>query len=210
MLGWTINNYGPATLSGNGIGLGDGAVFNNEAGASFDVQGDVDFRWDGNGAVATFNNLAGSAFVKSSGTGPAGSKIGLDFNNAGTVDLESGLLLLGYFYVTGNATSSGTFLGATGTTLGFLVSQDFTATSSIAGDTVDFGGQINYCVYNDAGTYSATSQTVVGSSATANFTGVVTGVGSSLDIYGESNFSPPAAHYFDDERMLDRRRFRRD
>ncbi len=184
----TLNNYGTAAWIGGTITADNGAVFNNESGATFDAQSDASFGWDGSGAVPTFNNLAGASFVKSGGSGPSGTQMSLVFNNAGAVDVSAGTLALGDSDVVATAISSGSFEGAPGTTLEFLTSQDFTATSSINADTVEFysGGDTS----NEAGTYSASTATLIEGGAQVNFTGTVNSVGDSLDILGVANFIP--------------------
>lgn len=83
-----IANRGTATWTCPGnIQASEGATWNNLTGATFDVQNDGLF----NGSVEetpTFNNLTGGLFKKSAGTGT--SIIGINFNNEGTVDLQSG------------------------------------------------------------------------------------------------------------------------
>jgi hypothetical protein len=190
----TLDNSGMATWSGGTIIANHGAVFNNEPGASFDAQSDANFGWGGTGAVPTFNNLAGAnnlpcaTFIKSGGTGSSGTQMGVVFNNAGAVAVNSGTLSLGASTVTQTAGSSGSFEGAAGTTLEFLTSQDFTPTSSINADTVEFSSGDN--TSNEAGAYSASTATLIEGSANVNFTGTVNSLGSSLDIYGVANFSP--------------------
>ena len=170
-------------------------MFNNEPGASFDARSDWTFGWDFIGGIPTFNNLAGATFGVSNDGGGDGTQMGLIFNNDGTVEVNSGSLLLGFLFdasVAGSATSSGEFDGASGTSLGFWsVSQEFTATSSIdAGNVVFVEGE-----YDVAGSYGASGQTQVNLGATVNFTGTVANVGSSLDIVPSNgnalaNFSP--------------------
>ena len=190
----TLNNYGTATWSGGNINADD-AVFNNEPGATFGAQSDANFRWDGNGTVPIFNNLAKATFVKSGGTGAGGTHMGLVFNNDGTVDIRSGTLNLGVPAPTpdGSATSSGAFLGAQGTTLNLTgVDQNLTETSNIDVPNVGFAdGNVNV-----AGAYIASGQTLLLTGAHVNFSGTVTlGATSSLDIVptnGDAfaNFSP--------------------
>ena len=83
----TLDNFGPAVLIGGGIDAGNGAVFNNEAGATFDMQGDFGLDYSA-GAYATFNNAG--TLLKSAGTG--NSYLQANFVNSGTAELKSGLL----------------------------------------------------------------------------------------------------------------------
>jgi len=186
----SLNNYGTATWNSGGLSAGDGAVINNEPGATFDAQSDFSLTY-GSGAVPTFNNLAGATFMKSGGTGPSGTQMDLIFNNAGTVDVNSGGLTLGYFYVPGAAVSSGTFYGAPGTNLFFILAQDFTATSSINAANVAFNG-FNGGVYDVEGSYAVSGQTLI-DQANVNFTGTTVSNGSLGDSFdtqgGTANFS---------------------
>ena len=50
----TLNNYATATLTRDGIGFANGAVFNNEANATFDDQ--TDGTIGSVGQAGTFNN----------------------------------------------------------------------------------------------------------------------------------------------------------
>jgi hypothetical protein len=184
----TLNNYGTATWSGtNGLLAGHGATVNNEPGATFAAQTDSSFDWNGAGAVPTFNNIAGATFTKSGGTGASGTQLGLVFNNAGTVSVQSGTLAFGESSVTATASSTGSFQGAPGTTLNFLSAQNFASTSNINADTVAF--YTSGYTYNEAGTYSASSATVI-RGGQVNFTGTVTSVGNALDIFDVANFIP--------------------
>ena len=132
----TIDNLGTTTWSGVGdIRSGSGAVFNNLAGAVFDVRNDRAFSNDLGGA-SQFNNAG--TFRKSAGG--LTTSINLTFANTGTVDVDSGTLS----YTTGGS-SSGEFDVATGATLQFP-SNTFTlstgATVTGAGTTLVNGGTL--------------------------------------------------------------------
>lgn len=90
VLSGTINNAGTAIWTGSSsiadIGFNDGCVFNNLAGALFDIRNDQFIRNQG-GTVNTFNN-AGTV-RKSAGFA---SEIDADFNNSGLLDVQSGTL----------------------------------------------------------------------------------------------------------------------
>jgi hypothetical protein len=116
--GSTLNNYGAATCSGS-ISVGNGATINNLAGASFDIQGDTSLNYSG-GAVPTFNNESG-ATVTVANDGIGGTQMGLIFNNAGTINLQSGTLQLGGSFPGGQPVmNSGTVTIGPGTTLAAL------------------------------------------------------------------------------------------
>ena len=114
----------------------------------------------------------------------------LDLDNDACLYLEEGALTLGYFYMPGQAVSSGSFYGAPGTSLGFMVSQDFTPSSSIVGDNVGFSwfNGYNGGRYTVAGTYSASGTTTI-SLTTADFTGSVS-LGTALNVSGHGRLQP--------------------
>jgi hypothetical protein len=109
MDGCTINSSRNTTWSGADIQVANGAVWNNLAGATFDVRGDLNFvRTDA--TPAAFNNAA--MFRKSLGTGQ--TAIGTAFNNQGTVDVQIGTLALA-----GGGQSTGAFTVASGAAVAF-------------------------------------------------------------------------------------------
>ncbi len=177
--GVTLNNHGTATWTGSsGIYASNGATINNLAGATFNAQADDSLTWDpayaGGPAPPVFNN-AGS-FIRSGDTNE--TDINIPFNNTGSVSVQAGFLHLGESDYPILSTSTGSFTGAAGTTL-YLTSEDLTASSSIAGDTVWLGG------VNDAGSYDAGTATVAFSTT---FTGAIIGLGNSLDVGGLGSF----------------------
>ena len=190
--GVTLNNHGSATWTGySGIYASNGTTINNLAGATFNAQVDGRLTWDpayaGGPAPPVFNN-AGS-FIRSGDSNE--TDINIPFNNTGSVSVQAGFLHLGESDYSIVSTSTGSFTGAAGTTL-YLTSEDLTASSSIAGDTVWLGG------VNDAGSYDA--GTTTGAFSTT-FTGTILGLGSSLDVGaglgffqtgGTVDFSPSA------------------
>ena len=180
----TLNNYGTVNWSSGNLGTGNG-VFNNESGATFDAEA------DGQLVGETFNNLPGATFVVDNDGQNGGTAIAMMFNNAGTVELNSGDLQLGGGSGLDFASSSGTFDGAPGTKLQFDGNRTLTATSAIDAADVAF----KEANVNDAGTYAASGQTLLMTGAHVNFTGTVVSVGSSLDIVPSNadafaNFSP--------------------
>jgi autotransporter-associated beta strand protein len=83
----TVNNSGIATLAGTNLSSTTGAapVFNNLAGATFDVQADYGLAGT---EAATFNNAG--TFRKSAGTGTTTITSAWTFNNTGTFVVQSG------------------------------------------------------------------------------------------------------------------------
>jgi hypothetical protein len=132
--GVTLNNVGAATWSGTGnISGSNGAVFNNLAGASFEVQGDASF----GGGGTRFNNAG--AFLKSMGSGA--TTINSSFNSTGTLRDAAGTLDLA-----GGGIGRGSFSADAGRTLQFGGGTlTLAATSSVNGDghVVVSGGTVN-------------------------------------------------------------------
>jgi hypothetical protein len=142
--GVALDNHGTATWSGGTISAADGAVFNNEPGATFDAQSDDTFGWNQTGAVPIFNNLAGATFIKSGGTGPSGTYMGLVFNNNGTVILPSGTLKLGGSFPGGQpVTNAGNVSIGPGATLVAYGDYDQMVGSTSLSSGTFFGGNLN-------------------------------------------------------------------
>jgi hypothetical protein len=92
--GRTVNNGGTAVITGlfTSLGLNSG-VFNNLAGATFDIQGDFGIT-DPNGPAtpAVFNN-AGT--LRKSGSGGDATVSDVTLNNSGILEIQSGRLSVG-------------------------------------------------------------------------------------------------------------------
>jgi len=136
----------------------DAATINNNA--PLDIQSDVDLSHY-TGAVSTFNN--NSTVTKSAGSDV--SLITANFNNSGTVTVDSGELHVGYVNSTGS--SSGNYVVASGATLGVsganTMNGAFTGAGSFhyhAGGTTQING-----MYTLSGTLTVSS----GSSNTLRF-----------------------------------------
>jgi len=123
--GRTVDNFGAAVQTGADLRLNASGTWNNTSGASYTVTDDsglLSFTQPG------FFNNAG-AFTKSGGTGDS-LMTGITFDNAGTVNIQSGRLVF-------NATSgthSGTFNVASGAALG-VGTGTHVVSGSIAGGT---------------------------------------------------------------------------
>jgi hypothetical protein len=188
--GRTLDNPGSATWTGNGgISVANGGYFNNLAGATLTIQGDVFMQlYDGTGG---FRN-AGTVRKVNSG----GSTFLPLVDNVGTVDVQSGTLRLGGF----GGMSSGTITVAAGTTLDVAIGGiggvfTFTATSRITG-----AGSVIFT--NSLGTVNVVGVFTVGSTGVGpydvggpvNFTGSVIDLGNSLTVGGGvANFSGPTS-----------------
>ncbi len=180
-LGREIDNSGTATWTGTGpIGSGNGAIFNNLAGATFVVQNDASFFYNCGslcGVAATFNNAG--TFQKTAGTGTTTFTTTV-FNNTGTVSVQSGTLNLA-----AGGTGSGSFTGAAGTTLIF------------GGGTHTLSGAVNFPTVNfSAGTANLngnfTSTATTANGGIGNFNGPVTTTGPLVVSAGALNFSSSA------------------
>jgi hypothetical protein len=164
--GVTLNNAGAATWSGTGspanISGNNGAVFNNLAGATFEIQGDATF----GGGGTRFNNAG--IFLKSMGSDA--TTINSSFDNTGTLEIASGTLDLA-----GGGTGRGSFTADAGTTLRFGGgTQTLTATSSVLGNgnVLVSGGTVNV-----AGGYNVTGDlTVSGGTINSDVDVVVEGL----------------------------------
>jgi hypothetical protein len=151
----TFDNAGSATIATNtfSLTLGNGAVFNNLAGATFDVQTDASISASGN---AAFNNAGTVLKSNSSGTTFLSA-----FNNSGTVEVQTGTIQL-----FGGSLESGTFTVDAGATLAFSVGTYALTPSSLvtgAGDVT-----FNAGVANLSGAYTLTGNTTL-NGGTANF-----------------------------------------
>jgi len=174
--GVTVDNDGTATVTSGGIEFLDSAEFNNLAGATFDSQ--IDGPIGNVGDAGTFNNAG--TFTKSAGTGV--TAVGVPFNNSGTATVSSGTLAF-----QGGGTSTGSFTGATGTTLDFGGNQSLAG--PVSGDTVTFVGHSANPTVNLSGTYSAATATSIGGIA-VDFNGQVISVGALAILSGTADFNP--------------------
>jgi hypothetical protein len=171
--GITLNNVGTATWAGTFFLMEDGAIFNNQAGATWNHENDSQILFEG-GTTAVFNNAG--TFEKTGGTTTTGGGVGnsITFNNTGTVTVtaaDSG----GILFVSNVGACSGTCAGswslASGTTLrlgGGTTAAAVSGAISGAGTVVFTTGTVNYTgAYNVTGGTQATG-------GTANFTSPAT------------------------------------
>jgi hypothetical protein len=163
----TINNTGIATFTGDAYLMLDGAVFNNQSGATWNHEGDTLIEFDG-GNTPTFSNAG--TFDKTMGTMSTGGGIGgsILFNNTGSVEAKSGIL------VVSNAGS------CTGTCGG--------SWSVSSGDTLQLGSGTTAAL---SGAISGAG-TVVFNSGTVNYTGAYDVTGGTQAVLGTGNFNTGA------------------
>jgi hypothetical protein len=133
--GHTLQNAGTVDWIAGSISLNSSTtVFNNQAGAAFNAQGDASM---GGISGATFNNAG--TFTKTSPVGTGTTTVSAPaFNNAGTVTVQSGKLTIG-----AGGAASGAFSVGPGDTLAFIFGGNYTfnAGSSLTGTgLVDVGG----------------------------------------------------------------------
>lgn len=165
-----------ATWSGsNSIGLYDGAVFDNEAGATFNINLSGSEAIAIFGAIGTFKNQGTVNVAAATNT----ETINAQLVNSGTVNVNSGVLDLAQV-----RNSAGTFSAAAGATLGFGGISQLGSSSKVAGaGTFDFYGP----TVDVLGTYDITGTTTIKGDAT--FTGTLTSLGSTVNISGTANIA---------------------
>ncbi len=152
----TLNHSGSATLSGpnSSLTIATGGVFNNQAGAVFDITNNQSVFGAG-----IFNNLAAAAFRRT--VSPDAVAVQPRFNNGGTVSVRTGTLNL-----TGGGSHTGLFDGSLDGALGFGGGTHTLAAGSAVTtpDVVFRGGTVTV-----AGRYEVLLGTTV-SGATVTFT----------------------------------------
>jgi hypothetical protein len=180
----TLDNAGTGTWSGTAsFELADGAVFNNQAGASFTVQTDQPI-FNIQGAAGVINNAG--TFTKNTTTGTT-TVTGVAFNNTGTVTVSSGKLALD-----GGGTSSGSFHAASAA-LDFGGGVSLGAAATVSGSNISFSSGPNTV----AGPLTCTSSLSFISGGTTTLTGTVTTAGATVTIAGaaiadfDTNLSAP-------------------
>lgn len=154
--GRTFDNAGKATWTGTiDLAFGDGATFNNLAGAVFDIRNDRTMFQDRYVPPRPFFNNAGT-FRKSAGN--SFTLVGVAFNNTGTVKVRTGSLSL-----SAGGTGSGTFTAGKRGTLYFAqVGYELGPSSHITGaGTVAFDGSGFSPTFTVAGTYDVSGPTLV-------------------------------------------------
>ncbi|MGH7568263.1 MAG: beta strand repeat-containing protein [Gemmatimonadales bacterium] len=160
----TVVNAGQVVWSGGQINSGLGAVLQNQAGATVDVQANAPWAFNTGGSLPRLSNLAGGVVKRTVGTGTA-TLDGLVDNN-GTLDVQTGTLLL-----SGGGTSSGTFTSGSGAVLDFGAgTYTLGATSKVSG-----AGLVNFSLGavtvggTAANAYDVTGTTqIVGGTVTFN------------------------------------------
>ena len=169
--GCVITNLGICTLLNGDLGFSQGAIFDNQSGATFVVKGDGVF--SSAGTSEAFNN-SGIFQKLSPGTiqfGSTNSTPGPAFNNSGLVDLESGELNL----VRG--VSSGEFRQAPGTLLWFWGgAHSATIGSSFTGSSMIRVAQGNAPATLVAGDALTLSQLELGANGTLDASGAPDGI----------------------------------
>ena len=127
LVGWTLNDFSPATESydppGGGVGftLGSGATFNNEAGAALTFVSNVGIgAGNGGGTVVNAGTLS-----KTGGTGTSTIANGVTLTDTGTIEAQTGTL---------------SFQGATSVATGDVLAVSASAVLAIDGATTLAGG----------------------------------------------------------------------
>ncbi len=201
LIGSSLTNQGTVvwnagTIHGGNGGASGSSTITNAAGALFDIQGDLVLSDIDSGPgpsthTLTFDNQAGAQLRRSAGAGTtqlggiAGGDNALEFNlkNAGTFNVSTGTVLIGY---AGSAPSTGTFSVASGAVLDYASgSSTFNGVSvSGAGALRSSGGSITYTGASTAsnlevtgGTMSVSAGNTVTASQVALSGGTLTGTG---------------------------------
>jgi hypothetical protein len=152
---YTLANAGHATWTSGNLYAAGGGIFDNLAGATFEMS--QDNFWYASTGDATFNNAG--VVIKSGGSGT--SYLQPTFNNSGTVRAQAGTLLLGA------GSSSGVFTGGAGT-IGFGAgTYTLTNESSVSNVSIQLTNNATLVVNGD---YSAKT-TNVGGTLTLNQAG---------------------------------------
>ena len=142
-----LENEGVIHWHKNSFRMSEGAVIDNLAAGVFDVQADVDMVHF-MGAPTAFHNSG--TFRKTAGTGT--TSIDIEFNNSGTVEVQTGTLSLA-----GGGISSGTFAVSPGATLKFADSTHTLDTGStlnndgsleVSGTTATINGTVSQLAGN--------------------------------------------------------------
>ena len=189
--GRTLNNAGIATWSAGVITAGNGSVINNLAGATVEATVVDDLFGRSLEGTGTFNN--GGTLRKAGGTGT--TTIGRNFNNSGSVEVETGTLRL-----SGSGNHTGSFVPSAGATLAFEVFNgtihDLKDGSSVAGaGNLSFNGLSGQfaSTVNVSGDFNVAGVTTVGPiGVTVNFAAAanVLNIGSTLTLSrGTVNFN---------------------
>jgi len=177
----TLNNAGAASWTGsNYLWMNSGAVLNNLAGASFDVQSDRTMYWSAGSTQPAFNNSGTLTRTVSTGTFTFD---GIAFNNSatGTVNVQTGTLVLN-----GGGSGSGSY------TVGAVAALNFGAGVHNIGGSVSGAGSVSFYpdTANVGGTYNVTGGTSVNSgSVNFNSSATVTSLGPLTQSGGTLNFS---------------------
>ena len=166
--GRTMNNAKTATWDGLAFLMENGAVFNNNSGATWNHETDSAIQFEG-GTTPVFNNSG--TFEKTGGTSSSGGGISnaITFNNTGTVTDSSGTL-----FASNVGVCSGTCAGSW---------------SVVSGATLELGGGTTAAAVS--GPISGAG-TVVFTTGTVNYTGTYDVTGGTQATSGTVNFNSPA------------------
>ena len=114
----SVRNAGDIAYSGGVLNVSGTAEIDNLSGGTFDIQVDTSFTAVGTGG--SFVNESGAIFEKTGGTGGF-TFLGVRFDNAGTVDVQSGSV-----YLDGSGTGTGAFQTEAGAGLYFSGGREYT------------------------------------------------------------------------------------
>ena len=198
LAGRTINNGGTLTWTGTGgirATAGTNAI-TNLSGGIFNAQNDS-FTEQTSGGTLAINNQAGATLTKSGAGTTTGFSFDTTFNNAGTVNVQSGTLAIqggassgsfaiaagGVLGVSGNApqtlspTSSVTGAGIVNVIGGTI---DIAGAYTMSGDTNVSGGTVNFNTANASAGGGTLSGGTIGGNGTLNINGAYTWTGGAM------------------------------
>jgi hypothetical protein len=126
LVGWTVQNDGSAFAVDGGFDFQGNAVWNNDPGSFFALQGGAALGNFFAGPLSQFNNQG--VLDVDNGSGPA-SNVGIPLNNAGEVDVDAGTLSL-----TGGGASQGNFSLGDGSVLDINTNYTFNTHTTLNGN----------------------------------------------------------------------------
>ena len=155
----TLTNQDTINVTGDfSWQMANGATIDNQSGAVFDIQSNVTFQYSG-GAFPVINSAG--TLLQTTGAGTATVPNGINLNNTGSVDVQTGTLKLA------GGTSTGSFAVASGATLEFTANtHNLNTGSSVTGAGAFLA--TGTAIVNIADTFTPASLTVSSATATVN------------------------------------------
>ena len=138
--GSLVNNFGTIAETAGTLWTTGSPTITNQFGAVYDLQGDVNIQ-QAYGGNPVFNNAG--TFKKSAGTGTSHVS-GITFNNTGSVEVDSGTLVIGQLAMLGSSSSLVVNSGTLRITAAAAPSVETGATATVAfGATLELVGTVS-------------------------------------------------------------------